>query len=286
MSGPEVWQNGSAAELQAKLVALPKLPLHPVHVPVPTSHTGVAPVHADELDTVHTLHAPLIGPTRLQSGAAEDGQARVAALPKSPLQGSQWLWTGSQTGSRPEQWLLLSHSPQAPVFGPAVTHRVVPGKPAHCKSVAHASHTDVLRLQMGVFPLHAGHELTMRVMVAKPVMVPPGVPLGMEYWKRTTRVVPESPAPGVQLKVVVTVPVPESGVLVEPLGAPVTAPVTVDAGEDAAATMSVVKRAPTLRLNTEPAAMDRVGGGVLTNSTIKSMAVWLLTPAWSDSSMT
>jgi hypothetical protein len=162
-------QAGSSAEGQAADAAEPLSPLQGTQVLVAVLQTGFEPVHADGFPAVHStqvlvavlqtavepvhresfaaVHCTQAPVARLQAGAVVVGQAAEAAVPLSPLQGTQS--PPAQTGFVPEHWAFDVHSTQ--VFVDTLQSGV---GAAHCMSFKQGTQTPLTVLQTGVGAAH------------------------------------------------------------------------------------------------------------------------------------
>jgi hypothetical protein len=127
--------------------------LQPAQLPLAVSQSGVGPEHCVELAAEHCPQAP----ETWHAGVEEDGQARVAPEPLSPLHPAQVALAGSQKGEAPEHCveLVAEHCPQAPEPKHAGLEgegqaRVAP-EPL---SPLHAAHVAVVVSQSGAGPVH------------------------------------------------------------------------------------------------------------------------------------
>jgi hypothetical protein len=150
---PDPWQAGVEGEGQAREAAEPLSPLQPAQLPLAVSQSGVAAEHCVELAAEHCPQAPEIW----QAGVEEDGQARAAPEPLSPLHPAQVALAGSQKAEVPEHSVALvaEHCPQAPEPKHAGLEgegqaRVAP-EPL---SPLHPAHVAFVVLQSGEVPVH------------------------------------------------------------------------------------------------------------------------------------
>lgn len=177
--------------------------VHWTHRSVGALQTGVEPVHAVPLASVHWTHAPALVPLRLQAlaplmrhslSAVQARQVReesshtgvVPVQSVSSLQLTQRLVSALQTVAMPVQAVRLAvvHWTQRPALDPLRAQAGV--EPPQSLSLAQARQVLLVRLQMGVAPLQSLllRHWTQRLLVVLQTGVPPvqAVRLAFVHW--------------------------------------------------------------------------------------------------------
>lgn len=154
---PPARQKGAVVLGHCSGAPEPLSAVHAAQLPEEVLHAGVLPVHCVRTVALHCVHDPF----DWHAGESALGHARVAALPKSPLQPAHVPVAVSQAEVVPLHAAVLPalHCVHEPASGPAVWQTPCPALGqangvALPKLPSHPVHAPVVSLQSGVVPTH------------------------------------------------------------------------------------------------------------------------------------